>query len=268
MPTNKDLALAFIHEINRHDVDALGRLMSDDHAFTDSLGNSVEGKEKMCAGWKRYFEWFPDYAITVSTAMEQGESVLLSGEAAGTYQGLGKSDPARSWKLPAAWKAIIKSGKVRLWQVYADTKIPFEILQKYSVPLQETGPEKVLAFGGIFLRTRNSKELARWYDTHLGTQFGDGESSVFQWRQTQNPGAIGQTVFGLFKEETKYFDPSTKPYMLNFRVKNLARMLKKLKKEGVKVEDKVESYDYGNFGWVMDPEGNKIELWEPIGEET
>jgi len=268
MPTNKDLALAFIREINRHDVDAIGRLMSDDHVFIDSHGNSVEGKEKMCVGWKHYFELFPDYAITVSTAIEQGDIVLLSGEAAASYQGLGKSDPARSWKLPAAWKTILKSGNVKLWQVYADTKIPFEILQKYSVPDKDAGPEKVLAIGGVFFRAKNPKELARWYDAHLGTQFGDGESFVFQWRPTDNPNAIGQTVFGLFKEETKYFDPSTKQYMLNFRVKNLANMLEKLKMEGVHVEDKIESYDYGRFTWIMDPEGNKIELWEPMGEET
>jgi len=268
MPTNKDYTLKFIREINRHDVEGIGRLMSDDHEFIDAHGNSVEGKEKMCAGWKHYFELFPDYAITVSTAMEHEDMVLLSGEASGSYQGLGKSDPARSWKLPAAWKATFKSEKVKLWQVYADTKIPFEILQKYAVPVQEPEPEKVLGFGGVFLKTRNPKDLARWYDTHLGTQFGGGKSFVFQWRQIQNPGAIGQTVFGLFKAETKYFDPSTKQYMLNFRVKDLAALLEKLKKEGVEVVGKVESYDYGRFGWIMDPEGNKIEIWEPMGEGT
>jgi predicted enzyme related to lactoylglutathione lyase len=70
-------------------------------------------------------------------------------------------------------------------------------------------------------------------------------------------------VWGHFPKKTKYFLPSTKPFMFNYRVENLKRLLKQLKKEGVKVVGKIEEYDYGKFGWIMDPEGNKVELWEP-----
>ncbi|HUL43590.1 MAG TPA: nuclear transport factor 2 family protein [Bacteroidota bacterium] len=132
MPTNNVLALEFVQQINRHDVEGIGRLMSDDHVFIDAHGNAVEGKEKMRVGWKHYFEWFPDYRIDISITMEDHDLVLLCGEASASYQGLGNTDAARSWKLPAAWKAIVQSNKIKLWQVFADTKIPFEIIQKYS----------------------------------------------------------------------------------------------------------------------------------------
>ncbi len=71
------------------------------------------------------------------------------------------------------------------------------------------------------------------------------------------------TVWALFPEATKYFDPSSAPFMMNFRVENLEQLLQALRDEGVQVDDKVESYDYGKFGWIIDPDGNRIELWEP-----
>ena len=124
--TNKQTILAFIERINAHDVEGLGLLMSDDHTFIDAHGNQVSGKEKMIAGWRGYFEWFPDYYIEVTDTFEQGESLALFGFAGGSF----KSQAGESWRLPAAWKAIVKDGCVSLWQVFADTKIPFEIIQR------------------------------------------------------------------------------------------------------------------------------------------
>jgi len=118
--------LAFIDRINAHDVDGLAELMSDDHIFIDAHGNEVVSKEKMIAGWRRYFEWFPDYHIEVTEIFENGARFALFGFAGNS--GKGKSDS--SWRLPAAWKARVKDGRVRLWQVFADTKIPFEILER------------------------------------------------------------------------------------------------------------------------------------------
>lgn len=126
--SNKDTLLAFIDRINAQDVDGLAELMSDDHRFLDAHGNEVVGKEKMIAGWRGYFEWFPDYEIEVTDIFEHGEHFGLFGFAAGSFQG--KSDA--SWRLPAAWKAIVKDGRVALWQVFADTKIPFEIIERNS----------------------------------------------------------------------------------------------------------------------------------------
>jgi ketosteroid isomerase-like protein len=120
--------LAFIDRINAHDVDGLADLMSDDHTFIDAHGSEVSGKDKMTPGWRGYFDWFPDYYIEVSEVFENGETFAMFGFAGGSYKG--KS--SESWRLPAAWKAIVKDGRVTLWQVFADTKIPFEIVARNS----------------------------------------------------------------------------------------------------------------------------------------
>ncbi len=124
--TSKETVLAFIDRINAHDVEGLGALMSDDHIFIDAHGKQVCGKERMIAGWRGYFEWFPDYYIEVTDLFEDGDRLALTGFASGSFQG----KPTESWRLPAAWKAIVKDGRVTLWQVFADTKIPFEIIER------------------------------------------------------------------------------------------------------------------------------------------
>jgi len=128
--TNKDTVFAFIDRINAHDVDGLAELMTDDHRFIDAHGNEVVGREKMTAGWRGYFEWFPVYAIDVDEIFEQGDTFAMFGFARGSFKG----KPESAWRLPAAWKAIVKDGRVALWQVFADTKIPFEIIERNSTP--------------------------------------------------------------------------------------------------------------------------------------
>jgi predicted enzyme related to lactoylglutathione lyase len=118
--------------------------------------------------------------------------------------------------------------------------------------------ERVLGLGGVFFKARDPKRLAEWYATHLGVPFDAGQTYG-----TFTAAAGDQTVFSLFPQETNYFAPSAAAYMLNLRVRNLTAMLEQLRAAGVQVEDRVEEYEYGNFGWVMDPEGNRIELWEP-----
>jgi len=122
----KQTILAFIDRINAHDVEGLGALMSDDHTFIDAHGNQVNGRDKMIQGWRAYFEWFPDYYIEVTDVFEDGEKVAMFGFAGGSFQG----KPTESWRLPAAWKASVKDDRVTLWQVFADTKIPFEIIER------------------------------------------------------------------------------------------------------------------------------------------
>jgi ketosteroid isomerase-like protein len=119
---------AFTERINAHDVEGLSALMSDDHTFIDAHGNQVSGRENMIAGWRGYFEWFPDYSIEVADVFEDGDKLALFGFAGGSFKG----KPTESWRLPAAWKAIVKDGRVTLWQVFADTKIPFEIIERNS----------------------------------------------------------------------------------------------------------------------------------------
>ena len=142
----KDTVLAFIDRINAHHVEALAELMSDDHTFIDALGNQVSGREQMSAGWRGYFEWFPDYYIEVTEvfeardalesdeasgvveARENGETFALFGFAGGSFKG----KQSECWRLPAAWRASVIDGRVTLWQVFADTKIPFEIIERSS----------------------------------------------------------------------------------------------------------------------------------------
>jgi hypothetical protein len=126
--TNKQTILAFIDRINAHDADGLGALMSDDHTFIDAHGNQVNGREKMIPGWHGYFGWFPDYFIEITDVFEEGAQLALFGFAGGSFHG----QPTESWRLPAAWKASVKDSRVTLWQVFADTKIPFEIIERNS----------------------------------------------------------------------------------------------------------------------------------------
>jgi ketosteroid isomerase-like protein len=117
---------SFVDCINAHDADGLAKFMSDNHAFIDAHGNEMVGKEKMVAGWRGYFDWFPDYHIEVTNVFEDGGTFALLGFAGGSFKG----NESESWRLPAAWKAIVKDGRVTLWQVFADTKIPFEVISR------------------------------------------------------------------------------------------------------------------------------------------
>ncbi len=126
---NEQIFHAFVSAINKHDVDKIYSLMSEGHIFIDSQGNEVIGKDKMRAGWVGYFQWFPDYMIEITKVFVSGDTVAAFGFAEGTFQG-SKERKENYWRLPASWKAVIKNGKIHLWQVYAGTKIPFDIISK------------------------------------------------------------------------------------------------------------------------------------------
>ncbi len=126
--------------------------------------------------------------------------------------------------------------------------------------------QKVTGIGGVFLKARDPKAMTAWYQQHLGVEFGDNLYIDFRWINENNPGSTGHTVFSFFSDGSTYFSPSEKPVMINFRVKRLDALLAALKKAGVWVDEKTDSYEYGKFGWCMDPEGNKIELWEPVDD--
>ena len=124
--------------------------------------------------------------------------------------------------------------------------------------------ERVTGIGGIFIKAKDPKVLTAWYNDHLGVPRPNGPiPPLFQWREHDDPARVGTTVWGLFRADTKYFAPSTAPFMINYRVNNLEGMLTRLRAAGVTIEGKVVEDFNGKFGWVMDPEGNKIELWEP-----
>lgn len=110
----------FIAAINRRDAAALAELMAEDHTFVDSQGTTVSGRENMAAGWAEYFRLFPDYAVQVETIVHDKGLVALFGSAAGTYSGRRGPVPENRIEMPAAWKAVVEKGRVKLWQVYAD----------------------------------------------------------------------------------------------------------------------------------------------------
>lgn len=123
--------------------------------------------------------------------------------------------------------------------------------------------KRVTGIGGIFFKAKDAVALRDWYREHLGIAAeGDG-GYIFEWREAEDPEKLAQTVWSVFRRDTEYFAPSNAPFMINYRVENLDEVLQQLRAEGVLVDDRVEDYDYGRFGWVMDPEGNRIELWEP-----
>lgn len=117
--------------------------------------------------------------------------------------------------------------------------------------------ERVTGIGGIFFKSPDPKALCAWYEKHLGVTLGWDSGATFKWD------APGQTVWSAFAAETKYFEPGRAPFMVNYRVADLGRMLEQLRAGGVTVDEKTEESEYGKFGWCMDLDGNRVELWEP-----
>jgi len=121
---------------------------------------------------------------------------------------------------------------------------------------------KVTGIGGIFFFTENPAETRNWYGLNLGLEVND-YGSTFESRDLNKPEQINTLQWSPFKNGSTYFAPSKKEFMINYRVQNIEGLVKKLKENGVTVLDEIESFDYGKFVHIMDPEGNKIELWEP-----
>lgn len=122
---------------------------------------------------------------------------------------------------------------------------------------------KVTGLGGVFLKCNDPQALAEWYQRHLGINFNGNIYTNFSFIDTDGKLVPGYNVFSFFKKQTSYFDPSNKPFMINFRVEGLYDLLEKLKSEGVEIVGDPVEEDYGKFGWILDLDGNKVELWEP-----
>ena len=123
--------------------------------------------------------------------------------------------------------------------------------------------KRVTGIGGIFFKSSDPAGLKAWYDKHLGISPSADGYVAFQWRNADDPESTGSTIWEAFPEATTYFDPTTAPFMINYRVDDLDGLLAALRAEGVSVDDKLEEADYGRFAWITDPEGRRIELWEP-----
>ena len=125
--------------------------------------------------------------------------------------------------------------------------------------------KRVTGIGGIFFKTKDPAATKSWYAKHLGFDT-DQWGAAFTFRKNENPDKKGYLQWSPFKEDTDYFQPSEKEFMINYRVENLEELVKLLREEGVTICDEIASYDYGKFVHIMDTDGNKIELWEPIDE--
>ena len=123
--------------------------------------------------------------------------------------------------------------------------------------------KRVTGIGGVFFKAKDPKALGAWYKAHLGIDVQAWGGAAFDWNGPGNPEGKGTTAWNLFAADTNYFAPSQAPFMINYRVDDLHALLAALRAEGVQVEDKVEESEYGKFGWAVDPEGNKFELWQP-----
>lgn len=122
--------------------------------------------------------------------------------------------------------------------------------------------KRVTGLGGIFFKSSDPKALADWYRTHLGMNVEEWGGVAFRWGDDP-AGVQGTTIWSPFKSDTKYFEPSQASFMLNLRVADLHALLQALRAEGCQVLEKVDESEYGKFGYVIDPDGNKIELWQP-----
>ena len=122
--------------------------------------------------------------------------------------------------------------------------------------------KKVTGIGGIFFKCKDPNAIKEWYNKNLGLDAGAYGAS-FEWRLNDDPEKKGLTQWNVNSMAAKLYEPSTKDFMINYRVVNLEALVEELKKENVTIVDKIETYDYGKFVHILDPEGNKIQLWEP-----
>lgn len=177
-------------------------------------------------------------------------------------------------KVPDAFQYLLESDKVILsphiagWTFESHEKLAQTIVDKIKQLYFGETPEvkeqkRVTGIGGFFFKSEDPKALRDWYRKHLGLDTND-YGCTFRWKNEKEEDC--STQWSPFKSDTNYFSPSQKQFMQNFRVEKLEELLAKLKEEGVQVIGEMESYDYGNFGWILDLEGNKIELWEPMDE--
>lgn len=159
--------------------------------------------------------------------------------------------------------------KATLIIVIAATSFCFGFAVKKMITPQNKNTikmKKVTGIGGIFFKCKDPKAVNEWYKTHLGFDTSPYGTS-FEWREIDDSTKKGVTQWNPFAANTKYFEPSTKDFMINYRVENLVELVEQLKKEGVTIVDTIETYDYGKFVHILDGEGNKIQLWEPIENE-
>jgi len=123
--------------------------------------------------------------------------------------------------------------------------------------------KRVTGIGGIFFKAKDPKALQAWYKKHLGIDVQEWGGAAFTWSDADGKPVAGSTIWSIASMQSEHFDPSAAPFMVNYRVEDLVPLVEALREEGCNVLDKIDESDFGKFAWVIDPEGNKVELWEP-----
>lgn len=123
--------------------------------------------------------------------------------------------------------------------------------------------ERVTGIGGIFIKAHDPEALRAWYQRHLGVPVTEWGGAVFRWHTPEKPEPDGMTVWSIMPMSSGYFAPSTATFMINYRVRDVRALIAVLREEGCQVDERIDESEHGIFGWVMDPEGNRVELWQP-----
>jgi ketosteroid isomerase-like protein/predicted enzyme related to lactoylglutathione lyase len=169
------------------------------------------------------------------------------------------------WKKQAdgKWKVAVDMGNSSPPPENASNQESFQsTLKKGNNNMTDQIKSRVTGIGGIFFKSQNPKKLIQWYHEHLGIELEGDWGAIFEWREVANPKQKGYTVWSPMPKDTNYFDPSQASFMVNYRVANLNELIVQLRNEGVEVSEP-EKHPQGLFAWIMDPEGNRVELWEP-----
>jgi catechol 2,3-dioxygenase-like lactoylglutathione lyase family enzyme len=160
----------------------------------------------------------------------------------------------------AGW---IAHGATVAGQAAADTAVHASPVQSQERKTPMSQPGRVLGIGGIFFKSANPQQLQEWYGKNLGLA-DSGHGVMLPWREQDHPEREQMTVWSVFPGDTKYFEPSPASFMVNYIVDDLDALLDRLAKQGVRIDPKRQDASYGRFAWIYDPDGNKIELWQPL----
>src|ERR1035438_1183615 len=144
-----------------------------------------------------------------------------------------------------------------------EVKSPQPEKSKPPVKTEQRGRGRIIGIGGVFFKSANRDQMREWYSKHLGLA-DKGQGAMLPWREHDDPQKEHVTVWTVFSNSSKYFDPSPAPFMINYIVDDMDALLDRLKQEGVKIDPKRMDESYGRFAWIYDSDGNKIELWQPL----
>jgi catechol 2,3-dioxygenase-like lactoylglutathione lyase family enzyme len=164
------------------------------------------------------------------------------------------------WRIVALGSLLVASaGSNGGWQVQSAQP------DKPKAPLSTAQRGRIVGIGGVFFKSANRDQTREWYATHLGLA-DKGQGATLPWREHDAPQKEHVTVWTVFPAASNYFDPSHAPFMINYIVDDLDALLDRLKEEGVNIDAKRMNASYGRFAWIYDPDGNKIELWQPTAK--